>query len=213
MNNRLARMISENKPEQLISILLRLACCQIKHLFNTLTAYWLLRRWGAQIGSHLRVTGRLRCNNRGRMIIGNDVAINSAPDNNYVGGDRRTSFWVAKKASLTIEDCVRISGMTIVAKDSVTIGKNTFLGGGCQIYDTDFHEIDPAQRKNRTGGIKTAPVNIGPDVFVGGFSIILKGVTIGQGAVVGAGSVVTKDIPANEIWAGNPAKFIKKIEA
>ena len=58
---------------------------------------------------------------------------------------------------------------------------------------------------------KCAPVVIGDDVFVGAKCIILKGVTIGKGAIIGAGSVVTKNIPARQIWAGNPAKFIREI--
>lgn len=56
-----------------------------------------------------------------------------------------------------------------------------------------------------------APVVIGNDVFIGVKCIILKGVTIGDGAIIGAGSVVTKSIPANQIWAGNPAKYIREI--
>ena len=59
--------------------------------------------------------------------------------------------------------------------------------------------------------IRTKPVHIGENVFIGGHCVILKGVTIGDGAVIGAGSVVTKSIPAGEIWAGNPAKFIRKV--
>ena len=55
------------------------------------------------------------------------------------------------------------------------------------------------------------PVVIGNDVFIGAKSIILKGVTIGENSVIGAGSVVTKSVPANQIWAGNPAKFIRCI--
>ena len=64
-------------------------------------------------------------------------------------------------------------------------------------------EIDP--------NVISKPIIINKGVFIGAHSIILKGVTIGNSSVVGAGSVVTKSIPEKEIWAGNPAKFIKKI--
>lgn len=67
-------------------------------------------------------------------------------------------------------------------------------------------------RLNGDTDIKSRPVNIGKNVFVGGHVIILKGVTIGDGAIIGAGSVVTKDVPTNEIWAGNPATFVKKVK-
>ena len=60
-------------------------------------------------------------------------------------------------------------------------------------------------------GVKSSPVTIGDDVFIGAHSTILKGVTIGDRAIIGACSVVTKNVPDDEIWAGNPARFIRKM--
>ncbi|MBD8490085.1 hypothetical protein IFO69_15110 [Echinicola sp. CAU 1574] len=60
--------------------------------------------------------------------------------------------------------------------------------------------------------VKNRGINIEDGVWIGGHCIILKGVTIGERSVIGAGSVVSKNIPKNEVWAGNPAKFIKKID-
>lgn len=85
------------------------------------------------------------------------------------------------------------------------------MGGGVRIYDTDFHWLDFEKRMNEAGGAVN-PVVIKNGVFIGANSIILKGVTIGEKAIVGAGSVVTRSIPDGEIWAGNPAKFIRKIK-
>lgn len=79
------------------------------------------------------------------------------------------------------------------------------------IYDNDFHSISYTERINGDKNIKAAPVIIQDGAFIGAHSIILKGVTIGARSVVGAGSVVAKSIPSDEVWAGNPAKFIRKL--
>lgn len=86
--------------------------------------------------------------------------------------------------------------------------------GGTCVYTTDFHSLDPKVRQTNRDlkERKSAPVIIEENVFIGAHCTILKGVTIGKNSIIGAGSVVTKSVPANEIWAGNPAKFIRKIE-
>ena len=93
------------------------------------------------------------------------------------------------------------------------LGNNVKIGGGVCIYDTDFHSLDPVIRRSSEDLKNRAEksVVIDNDVFIGAKSIILKGVTIGENSVIGAGSVVTKSVPANQIWAGNPAKFIRSI--
>jgi acetyltransferase-like isoleucine patch superfamily enzyme len=143
--------------------------------------------------------------------LGRSVRINSGPDQNYVGGDRQTNIWIAPGALLEIGDEAAISNSTIIARCSVRIGMQAYIGGGCDIYDNDFHELQPEDRICKRGNIGSLPIEIGPKTFIGGHSIILKGVTIGEGAVVGAGSLVTKSIPQYEIWAGRPARFIRKI--
>lgn len=91
------------------------------------------------------------------------------------------------------------------------IGNNVLIGSGCVICDSDAHPIHPSERQNHEL-TKSSPIIIGNDVFIGARSIILKGVTIGEGAVIGAGSVVTKDVPSMCVYAGNPAILIKKME-
>ncbi len=90
------------------------------------------------------------------------------------------------------------------------------IGAGCKIYDTDFHPIDAEYRfggRKDNQETKTKPIVIEDGVFIGGHSIILKGTHIGSNTVIGAGSVVSGEIPANQIWAGNPARFIRKLNA
>jgi acetyltransferase-like isoleucine patch superfamily enzyme len=86
------------------------------------------------------------------------------------------------------------------------------VGGGSAIYDTDFHSLDPEER-SRPGnrGALSAPVSIGRRAFVGGHSILLKGTTIGEAAVVGAGSVVRAAVPPGQVWAGNPARLVRDL--
>ena len=89
----------------------------------------------------------------------------------------------------------------------VEIGDGTLLGPNVQIY-TATHPIDPDARA--AGKEFAAPVQIGKNVWIGGGAISLPGVKIGEGAVIGAGAVVTKDIPAYTVAVGNPAKSIRK---
>ncbi|WP_282591784.1 acyltransferase [Gaoshiqia sediminis] len=107
-----------------------------------------------------------------------------------------------------------MSSTALIAHHQITIGNNVKIGGGTCIYDTDFHAINPntraLQETDREKKINL-PVLIEDNVFIGAHTTILKGVTIGKNSVVGACSVVTKSIPANEIWAGNPARFIKTL--
>lgn len=107
------------------------------------------------------------------------------------------------------------SGMTnstINCHDSITIGECVNIGAGCVIVDSDFHSLHWRDRMDGTDITKkrNAPVVIKDLAFIGMHSIILKGVTIGEKSIIGAGSVVSKDVPDGEIWAGNPARFIKK---
>lgn len=81
------------------------------------------------------------------------------------------------------------------------------------ITDTDFHPLAPEGRRYRSElEAQAEPVEIGDDVFVGARAIILRGVTVGEGSVVGAGSVVTRDIPAYSVCAGNPARVIRSLK-
>lgn len=100
--------------------------------------------------------------------------------------------------------------LTILDEAPVTIGDNVFIGPNVSIY-TACHPIEPDKRNS---GVEWAePVRIGNSVWIGGNVTILPGVTIGDCSVVGAGSVVTKDVAPYTVVAGNPAKFIKNVTA
>lgn len=98
--------------------------------------------------------------------------------------------------------------LTILDEGIVTIGNNVFIGPNVSIY-TINHALLPEQRN--VGVMRALPVDIADDVWIGGGTTILPGVSIGRGAVIGAGSVVTRSIPAMTIAAGNPCRIIRAI--
>ncbi|KAG0647552.1 acetyltransferase [Hyphodiscus hymeniophilus] len=93
----------------------------------------------------------------------------------------------------------------------ITIGARTLIGPNCSFYSAT-HPLDPFLRNGIQGPELGAPIMIGEDCWLGGGVIVCPGVTIGRGCTVGAGSVVTKDVPEFTCVAGNPARFIRKIE-
>lgn len=93
----------------------------------------------------------------------------------------------------------------------ITVGARTLIGPSCSFYAAT-HPIDPALRNGTRGPEGGKPITIGEDCWFGGNCIVLPGVTIGNGVTVGAGSVVTKDVPDYVVVAGNPARVIKRIE-
>ena len=115
-------------------------------------------------------------------------------------------------ASLTIGSDSGLSGTTICAALSVDIGERCLIGADVMITDTDFHPLESKDRRYRSElDARARPVIIKDDVFIGARVVVLPGVTIGTGAVIGAGSVVTKDVPAFTVCAGNPACVIRHL--
>ena len=123
-----------------------------------------------------------------------------------------------------------IGASNIICKSKIEFGDNVFIAWGNYFYDHDSHSIDYRHREDditqqlldyragrhfienkNWGVVNTKPIKICSNAWIGMNCIILKGVTIGEGAIVGAGSVVTRDVPAWTIVGGNPAKVIKEI--
>ncbi len=110
---------------------------------------------------------------------------------------------------LEIGDNVSIGRSSIIAiKDNLKIGSNTEISANVFICDQS-HGIESGKLITNQNSV-IEKVSIGEDVWIGTGTVILKGVHIGSGSVIGANSVVNKSIPNNEIWAGNPAKFVRK---
>lgn len=147
-----------------------------------------------------------------RIVIGHYFQAQANPKWNTFGILQPNILNVrAEGAEIIIGENVGISGSTISASKSIRIGDNVLVGSGCVICDNDAHPINPKDRRNQSC-IKAKPIKIEDDVFIGARCLVLKGVTIGKGSMIGAGSVVTKSVPPYQVWAGNPAKFIKEIK-
>jgi acetyltransferase-like isoleucine patch superfamily enzyme len=114
-------------------------------------------------------------------------------------------------------------GTRIWSASSVTIGNDVLISHGCNIIDTDSHEINHIERAegfinlikqghSKTNlNIKSKPIVIEDNAWLSYNVSVMKGVKIGKGAIIGAGSLVTKDVPEFTLWAGNPAKELKKL--
>lgn len=146
-------------------------------------------------------------NNKG----GKRIYLFSHPLSNLFGITQRCIIVARGGGSVVINEGVCMSGSTVYALDSITIGKNTDIGSGCKIIDNDFHPLPYRQRhpEEQLDKVGKKPVKIGEGCFIGANSIILKGTTLGKNCVVGAGSVVSGTWPDNSIIAGNPAKLIR----
>lgn len=114
-------------------------------------------------------------------------------------------------ATIALGDRTEFNNNTFIKSEGagISVGPDGLFGAEVQIFDSNFHDLHPARR--RTGTPRLAPVTIGANVFVGMGVKILKGVTVGDDAVLGAGAVVTSDIPAGAIAAGNPARVIRAL--
>lgn len=115
------------------------------------------------------------------------------------------------EAVLRVGNSVGMSGSVLVAANRIEIGDRVSIGANSVIVDTDFHPVDPEERRLDPQGGASSPVIIEDDVFIGAQCLILKGVTIGAGSMIGAGSVVTRSIPPGVLAAGNPARVIRPL--
>jgi acetyltransferase-like isoleucine patch superfamily enzyme len=137
---------------------------------------------------------------KGRIKLGSLVS--------FRGFGSRSWFHVSANATFSIGSKSFInSGVMVDVSSAVSIGRNCLIGDCVVIQDSNYHEID------EESGVKTKPVLIGSNVWIGRNSIILPGVEIGDHSVIGAGSVVTKSVPPRSLVAGNPARIIREIAA
>ena len=144
-----------------------------------------------------------------RISIGDNFYFSSGDAVNPMTSNLQVAIYVEPGTEFIIGNNVGMSSTRIWVHDSVVVGDNVKIGACVLITDTDAHPMDYMARRTSNEGTKSAPSVIEDDVWVGAHSIILKGVTIGARSIIGAGSVVTKSIPADCVAAGNPCMLIK----
>jgi acetyltransferase-like isoleucine patch superfamily enzyme len=175
----------------------------------------LLRARGVKLGAEVRFDGIpiVSGSEHGELSIGDRAVL--------VGCSRGTALGVrspvilrllAPGARIRIGAHTGLSGTVICAAVSVDIGDRVLIGADCMVFDTDFHNPEPQRRLSKPDWTRISkPVVIENDVFVGTRSIVMKGVSIGEGSIIGAGSVVASDIPPFTIAAGSPARVLSDV--
>ncbi len=163
-------------------------------------ARWYLR--GAKsLGPKVRVWGRPAVKARGTLIVRDRARIVSTIATTELVADEGGTLEIGVSAFINY-------GCSISAGKLVRIGARCNIGTNCMIIDNAFHELDPERRHLRP---ESQPIILEENVWLGGRVIVLPGVTIGRDSVIGAGSVVTTNIPAGVIAAGVPAKVIRTL--
>lgn len=146
-----------------------------------------------------------------QMVFGPALQLRSNLRSNPLGPNHPVilSTWDAG-SHLEVGTNFAMTGGSICTTERITIGDYVTVGANTTIIDTDFHPLDPEIRRLHPQDAQSAPIHIESDVFIGMNCLILKGAHLGRGCVIGAGSVITRDVPPGMMAAGNPAQVIHR---
>jgi acetyltransferase-like isoleucine patch superfamily enzyme len=180
----------------------------IKQAFHLVFLHLNLRIKGVIYGKRLR-GNRCLIKNNGKIELGDNVYLNSYPDGELF---KTGLFAYLDTSFIKIGSNCSLNGTIIYCRNKIIIDDNCMFGPGVIILDNDSHNTSIEPLTRRSGKINDSPVNIGNNVWIGMRSIIMKGVHIGDNSIIAAGSIVTKNVPSNQLFGGNPAKFIKVLD-
>lgn len=198
------------------------AAIEVQRRFSAFSGTLALRLkaclWGIELGHGVTACGPVIIGRwpGSRISIGNECSLVSssrrATASTLAAPVRFRTF--SAGACIELEQGVELSGTSLACRSTrIHIGHHTLIGPDCAIMDADFHALMPPETRHIEPGIeRDAPVIIGPHVWIGLRSVVLKGVTIGEGAVVAAGSIVTRDIPPRTLAAGTPARVVRTLD-
>lgn len=170
---------------------------------------WLLWRLksrcpGLELGTGIRISGKLSVTGHGTVRIGDDCEFAGE------AGSTTTLITSSPDAGITIGPRCRFNGTYVFAASSVTIGSDCLLADA-HLFDTDHHVADYMLREQGVEPVPR-PVSIGDHVWICSRAAVLKGVSVGDGAVVGYRAVVRRDVPVRAIVIGNPAEVVKRLD-
>lgn len=193
----------------------------IQKLVNAITTYYHvieLTLKGVSMGKHMRFCGRIifKIERNSKVRLGSYTVLSGGMFINALGCNRGCCIHVDEGAELSIGNYCGLSDVTLRARKKIIIGNYVMVGANTIFNDSNSHSLDYIERRKERkigdgGNITHQPIVVKDDVFIGSNCIICKGVTIGERSIIAAGSVVVKDVPSDEVWGGNPARFIKKI--
>ena len=181
-------------------------------VMHRLDVAW-VRRQGVEFGPGLVLLGRPRIERTsGRIVLGRRVTLRSHDGGYHTAMYHPTRLMVDASPDALIEvgDDTRLNGVSIHATRLVRIGRNCLIAANVSLLDSDGHGVSLADR-GKANPI-SEPIVIEDNVWIGANTIVLKGVTIGRGAIVAAGSVVTRDVAPMTLVGGNPARTIKALD-
>jgi maltose O-acetyltransferase len=166
---------------------------------------WYRLRLGnrVQFGRNFWTNGRLVIRGPGRVVFGDDV-------NAWCHAEKNVFVTYTPEACIVIGSGTRLNGAGMMARAGIRIGPRCILGSTL-IVDNDFHPVDPQLRHDPRAPVCSRIVRVGANVWLGGQSALLKGVTIGENSVVAFRAVVAGPVPANVVVAGNPARIVKRL--
>ena len=167
---------------------------------NMLTVWWSwnFQRYCSQVGTGTRILGPCSIFGGGNIRAGDHLVVRSRP---YI----RVQIFVTPGANLRLGNNVFINqGARISCSEEISIGNGCQIGDECVIIDNDYHQVGQTSAK-------CAPICLEDNVWLGLRVIVLRGVTIGEGSVMAAGSVVTRSVPPYSFAAGVPARVIRSL--
>jgi acetyltransferase-like isoleucine patch superfamily enzyme len=165
------------------------------------TLYLRLRYRRHTFGPGFEGPWRLRIRGQGRVIFGRDVRVRNA-------SGRTALLTFGANARIEIGDRVEIDGAGLMSASAILVGDDAVLGP-CLVVDTDFHAVGPTRRQP-DAPVTPRPIRIGPNAWVQGKATVLKGVSVGEGAVVRWGALVAGDVAPGTVVMGNPAVEVRE---